>query len=1294
MPLSNKEIFFESILSELPGDIVVLDLEHRYIYVNPQAIKNPEIRKWIIGKTDIEYCDYRKVDINIAKKRFEFFDNVMTEKREREWEETMVDRSGQKRHYLRRLTPVFSSFGEISFVIGYGIEITEHVALRTELDTRTSFIDKVLNTSPHLIFVKDYEGRFILVNKAMADLFNTDINGLIERSNDEVHSNTEEVNDYSKVDHEVINTLKPIRRDEPFTKIDGSTIWFDTIKVPLIEQEGSVKVLGISTDITERRIADERNRNNKERLIAAEELAKSGNWQIDYLTGEIEWSTGMYRLWELDEDLGLPTMEESYKSIHPTDAVALKKAIENTKLSGKEMILDFRLILPSGIKYLRSMTKPIFSNAGEVYRLFGTVRDITIEKNNEDLLRENEMRLNEVQELASMGSFSFDVASNVIQWSPASFKIFKRDPALGAPGFDEFLKYIHPEDMDYLMEMMEILPKRDKPFEIYYRIICGDQEVKMLHVINKPHFDDDGKIIKVVGSMADITERQKTEEILKLNEQRLIEAQELAKVGSWEYDLKTGKNIWSAGHYKLWDLEEDLPVPSFSEYLLTIHPEDRSKMESSMEHALNTGEETSIEYRIVTFKGVNKVMFSRALVEQDSSGSASRIYGTVLDITERRNNEERLKLSEQRLLEAQEMARFGSWQINLKTNQMEWSVGAYKIWELDTNILSLSINDFYKTIHVEDRERIKKIISLSARTERPFDVEFKVRLKVNKIKHVNARGKVGKDEFGEATRLFGTILDISEAKNFEQELIQANISAGESLRTKEYFLANVSHELRTPINGVLGMARLLQKTELSSTQRSYMDILTRTADNLLVIINDILDTAKMESGKLSFDKIVFDPTRVADTVVQTQLYKAEEKDLFIRHIIGASPLPAVIGDPLRLNQILLNLISNAIKFTEQGEVVLTHRIIDEDLENLTIEFSVKDTGIGIAHDEQEKIFESFTQLQSSKSNLQEGTGLGLTISRNLVERQGGKIGVISEPGKGSTFTFYIPYKKAKDIPEVKSTERIAPGQLGTLRVLLAEDNRVNQFITEAMLQDWGFKIDIASNGKEAVELVERNNYDIVLMDIQMPELNGVEATHLIRGMKDKEKARLPIIALTANTTKQAHKKFVLEGMNDCLVKPFQEEALYKKIVAHLDGKEKINASLKQPRFPVRKRPETTYEGLYNLSLLRRDARDNPNFISKMLVLFIETIPPIVDKMFDHFDKGEMDSISTLAHKIKPTLHSAGINSLKETIRNIEGYRDKRRTLEQMKNDLVKLHEIIGEIIIAFQNEINQLKENP
>jgi len=908
MSLSNNKFFFESVLAQLPCNIVVLNLDHQYIYVNPYAIQSAEMRKWIIGKTDFEYCEYRNIDINLATKRHEIFNKVVADKQELEFEEVITDKSGEVRYYSRRLTPIFSDFGEISFVIGYGLEITERKKMLIELETRSVFINKVLNTSPNLIYVKDGEGRFQLVNQAMANLFNTNIESLINKSNEEVHQIKDETDSYSIIDQKVINTLKPINIVEPLTKYDGTKLWFDTIKVPLIDSNGTVNVLGISTDITEKWLVAEKERENNLRLIAGEEITKSGNWEIDYESGEIYWSPGMYVIWERDEELGLPTIDESYLVMHPEDAVKLRTGIAEIKVSGKEFRMELRLLLPTGIKFLDSITKPIL--------------------------------------------------------------------------------------------------------------------------------DDNNKCVKIVGSIIDVTDRKKH-----------------------EYDL-----------------------------------------------------------------------------------------------------------------------------------------------------------------------------------------------------------------------------------------VQANKQADESVKAQEHFLANVTHELRTPINGVIGMARLLNKTDLSTTQRNYLDILSKTADNLLLIINDILDTAKIESGNLSFEKIVFDPSQVADTVVQTQLYKAEEKDLFIRHIVGMSTLPHVIGDPFRLNQILLNLLSNAIKFTQQGEVLLTHRVVEEQGENVTIEFSVKDTGIGIAANELEKIFERFTQIEGNKFNSKEGTGLGLTISKNLVEMQGGKIWVKSELGKGSVFAFSISYNKALSVPKVKVIERISPGEFENFRILVAEDNRVNQFITEAMLQDWGFKIDVASNGKEAVALLERNNYDIILMDIQMPEMNGVEATKIIRAMEDSEKSKIPIIALTANTTRQSHKKFLAEGMTDCLVKPFQEEVLYKKIFSQLKAGGKINQVLKGPRFPLRKFPELSLENLYNLSLLKSDTRNNHEFLIKMLGIFIDTIPFIIIKMQSHFDNNEMDAISTLAHKIKPTLHSVGILSLREVIRNIEEYRDRKRTPEQLKNDLTKLKEVINEVVEAFQKEIIQLKE--
>jgi CheY-like chemotaxis protein/HPt (histidine-containing phosphotransfer) domain-containing protein len=288
------------------------------------------------------------------------------------------------------------------------------------------------------------------------------------------------------------------------------------------------------------------------------------------------------------------------------------------------------------------------------------------------------------------------------------------------------------------------------------------------------------------------------------------------------------------------------------------------------------------------------------------------------------------------------------------------------------------------------------------------------------------------------------------------------------------------------------------------------------------------------------------------------------------------------------------------------------------------------------------------------------------------------------------FSFTSPIKKADGKSLSVTEKQLEVINLGTLHLLLAEDNKVNLFITEAMLRDWGFKVDIAMNGEEAVELARNNNYDLILMDIQMPVKNGLEATREIRLFKDQRKAGIPIIAITANTGKQAHRQFLTEGMNDWVIKPFKEETLYKRIARHIRGKDRLSDTMRKRKFPTRKKPVYGVQPLYDLSMLKKDSPENKAFILRMLTIFIESIPAIVDKMLVHFENAEMDAVSTLAHKIKPTLDSAGIVSLKEAIRNIEGYRDKRRTKDQMETDLKLLKEIIDKVAILFKYEIENL----
>ncbi|MBK9638321.1 MAG: response regulator, partial [Bacteroidetes bacterium] len=434
-------------------------------------------------------------------------------------------------------------------------------------------------------------------------------------------------------------------------------------------------------------------------------------------------------------------------------------------------------------------------------------------------------------------------------------------------------------------------------------------------------------------------------------------------------------------------------------------------------------------------------------------------------------------------------------------------------------------------------------------------------------------------------------------------------------------------------------------------------------------------------------------TRVADTAINLQMFKAEEKDILLRHKhLGNIPIPIVMGDPYRLSQVLLNLLNNAIKFTNYGDVLLTHQVIAEDSEHVEIKFTVQDTGIGIPLTHQGKIFESFTQINADGSK-HNGVGLGLTISKNLIEKQGGRIWVESKENIGSSFNFSIKYKKAKLNVEPHIMSAVELQDLGTLNILLAEDNKVNVFITESMLTDWGFHVDVASNGEEVLQLMETNNYDLVLMDIQMPIMDGLEATKKIREMRDPAKSRVPVIALTANTGRQAHKQLMSLGMNDWVVKPFKEETLYRKLAMHISGKDWISESMKKRKFPVRKKPTVlTEELLYDLSSLKSDHPSNRAFLIKMLSLFIETIPVAVENMFVFFEKNQLDQVSKVAHKIKPSIDGAGIVILKDCIRNVEGFSEKKRNVVQLKADLELIQKVIGEVVVAFKIEIEKLKE--
>lgn len=462
------------------------------------------------------------------------------------------------------------------------------------------------------------------------------------------------------------------------------------------------------------------------------------------------------------------------------------------------------------------------------------------------------------------------------------------------------------------------------------------------------------------------------------------------------------------------------------------------------------------------------------------------------------------------------------------------------------------------------------------------------------------------------------------------ELAAQKKIAERAVLAKDSFLANMSHEIRTPLNAIIGFTDLLAQTNLDETQRDYINSVQIAGENLLLIVNDILDLSKIESGNLTIETIPFNLKTTLKHVYNLLKIKVP-KDVEFNLFLDADMPEMVIGDQGRLNQILVNLIGNALKFTHEGEVTVSVKMVDEIDSHYSLKFSVKDTGIGIPPKKLKTIFDRFTQAEDSTTRKFGGTGLGLNIVKQLIELQNAEINVKSQQDRGSEFFFVINYKKADYVEEAE--EEITSESLGKLKILLCEDNVLNQKLVRSVMQNFGFELDIAENGEEGIEFLSNNEYDLVLMDLQMPVKDGYQTTEYIR---NEMKSTIPIIAMTAHSLMGEQERCYNVGMDGYVPKPFKQPVLLEAIKTVLNPDYRL----------TRKRR-------VNLSFIDEMACGDLSFRQEMINLFIEKIPAEEEQLEDAFNNNDYLKVKNLAHNMRSSMDMFMLDDLSNCLVVIE-----------------------------------------
>ncbi|MDT8447418.1 MAG: ATP-binding protein [bacterium] len=554
---------------------------------------------------------------------------------------------------------------------------------------------------------------------------------------------------------------------------------------------------------------------------------------------------------------------------------------------------------------------------------------------------------------------------------------------------------------------------------------------------------------------------------------------------------------------------------------------------------------------VLGFDGITRYVDVHWSVLPDHGVPYAQVAAFISDITEQEQREIALRQSESRLEKAQEIGQLGHWHWDIRTGALTWSNQIYRIFGLEPQAFKATYQAFLDRVHPEDRHLVSEGVSRAIKKLEEYKVDHRIILPHGEVRTVHEQGQVIFDAQGEAVEFDGTVQDVTEHKRFEGELIAARELAERANLAKSNFLATMSHELRTPMNGILGLTELLLSQEKDEEKRELLQMVSHSSTALLQVLNEVLDISRIEASKIKPQPQVFSPSEMVRRVTRLFSGAATIKGLKLHNHIQGGLSDSLLGDARLIEETLSNLMGNAIKFTAQGAVELNLSLVEDQGTAQKLRFEIADTGIGIDQDKQAEIFEPFTQADSSSTRDFGGAGLGLSIAQRLVRLMGGELSLESTPGKGSRFWFELELPVAPAALSPAQPQRPNPAaRKNNANILLVEDEEINQLVTSKLLEKMGYRVQIASDGLQALARIENEDFDLVLMDCLMPQMDGYTATRAIRGLAKGR--HLPIVALTARALSEDREYCLSVGMDDYLSKPARSDDLRQTIERHLN----------------------------------------------------------------------------------------------------------------------------------------------